>query len=430
MGYRWTGLGLALQLAAGLGAEDPLILKARQILRETPLVDGHNDLAEQLRDRFKNRLATVDLGADSGKLDPPMQTDLPRLRRGGVGGVFFSAYVPASVHGGAAVSYLFEQMDVIHRVVGRHPGALVLARTAGEVEAAHRSGQVAALIGIEGGHALGNSLAVLRQASLGGARYLTLTHVKHNDWADAALWPGVEDEPPRHHGLSPFGQEVVRELNRLGMLVDLSHTSVETMRAALRVTAAPVIFSHSGARAVCDHPRNVPDEVLRSLARNGGIVMVDFVPGFLTEAYREWDNRLAIPEWSRLEKLHPKDPVKVIQALNAWKKLHPPPQTSLRDVADHIDHVRKVAGIDAVGIGTDFEGSDDFPRGLEDTSCFPALLAELLRRGYTAEEVAKVAGKNLLRVLRQAEAVARRLQGERPPSEATLEGKNAPVREK
>ena len=400
--------------------------EVRRILRETPLVDGHNDLAEQLRDRVRNHLDSLDLAHDTGHLVPPMQTDIPRLRQGGVGGTFFAAFVPADLAGPAAVRFMFEQIDVLRRLPERYPADLALACSAADVRRIHRSGRIAVLIGVEGGHAIGNSLAVLRQAYQCGARYLTLTHVKTNDWADAALWHGVGEDTLRHGGLTRFGREVIREMNRLGMLVDLSHAAEPTMLAALEVSEAPVIFSHSSARALCDHPRDVPDDVLHRLAANGGIVMVSFGPGFTSEEYRAWDNGLAIPEWRRLETLYPGDDGRVAAEFAAWKKRHPSPPVPLARVADHIDHVRQVAGIDHVGIGTDFDGMDEFPVGLEDTSRFPALLAELRRRGYTANEVGKVAGGNILRVMREAERVAQRLQKARQPSDALIEDLDAP----
>jgi membrane dipeptidase len=400
--------------------EASLMADVRHVLERTPLIDGHNDLAEQLRDRVKNQLDSLDLAGDTGRLRPPMQTDIARLRRGGVGGVFFAAYVPFDLKGPPAVALMFEQIDVIRRVAARYPEALALATSAADVERIHRAGKIAALIGVEGGHAIGNSLAVLRQAYQGGARYLTLTHLKSNDWADAAIWPGVGADSLRHGGLTPFGREVIREMNRLGMLVDLSHTAEATMLAALETSEAPVIFSHSGARAVCDHPRNVPDEVLHRVAAKGGVVMVDFVPGFTTNEYRDWEGP-AWAEWQRLEKLHPDDRQAVTTEFETWKAQHPAPRVTLSQVADHIDHVRQVAGIDHVGIGTDFEGSEAFPVGLEDTSCYPALLAELLRRGYSTDAIAKVAGGNLLRVMRGAEEVARRLQKARGPADALID---------
>lgn len=409
-------------------AADPearLLARVRHILEGTPLIDGHNDLAEQLRGRVKNHLDSLDLARDTGRLVPPMETDIPRLRQGGVGGVFFAAYVPASLAGPAGVPVMFEQIDVIRRLASRYSADLTLAFSAADVERIHRSGRIAALIGVEGGHAIGNSLAVLRQAYGCGARYLTLTHLSSIDWADAAIWPGVNPDSVRHHGLTPFGREVIREMNRLGMLVDLSHTSDTTMLAALEVSAAPVIFSHSGARALCDHPRNVPDDILRRVAANGGIVMVDFVPGFVTNEYRDWEGP-AWAEWRRLEERYPEDSKQVEGEFRAWKTQHPSPRVTLAQVADHVDHVRQVAGIDHVGLGSDFEGSDAFPVGLEDTSRFPALLAELLRRGYSAEDVGKVAGANILRVMRQVEQVARRLQRTRPPSDARIEELDPP----
>ncbi len=401
-------------------AEPTRLARVARVLTRTPLIDGHNDLAEQLRDRVKNHLDSLDLAGDTGRLQPPMQTDIPRLRRGGVGGVFFAAYVPYSLEGPAAVALMLEQIDVVRRVAERYPRDLALATTAADVERIHRAGKIAALIGVEGGHAIGNSLAALRQAHESGARYLTLTHLKSNQWADAAIWPGVGEDSLRHGGLTRFGREVVREMNRLGMLVDLSHAADATVLAAMDVSEAPAIFSHSGARAVCDHPRNVPDSILRRVAADGGVVMVDFVPGFTTDAYRDWEGP-AWTEWQRLEKLHTDDHRAAAAEFEAWKAQHPAPRVTLADVADHLDHVRRVAGIDHVGIGTDFEGSEAFPVGLEDASCFPALLAELLRRGYTAGEVAKVAGGNLLRVMRQAEQVSRRLRKTRAASDALIE---------
>jgi membrane dipeptidase len=408
-------------------APDPALLeRAQEILRRTPLIDGHNDLADQLRDRFGNRLDRVDLEAGTDRLDPPMQTDLPRLRRGVAGGVFFAAYVPSELAGPAAIARMFEQIDVIRRVAERYPGALAPALTADDVERIHRDGKIAVLIGIEGGHAIGNSLAVLRQAQACGARYLTLTHLKSNDWADAAIWPLAGMDSLRHGGLTPFGREMIRELNRLGMLVDLSHTAEATMLAALEASEAPVIFSHAGARAVCDHPRNVPDRVLRRLADSGGVIMVDCVPGFTTNEFRAWDEP-SWAEWFRLEKLHPNDRKAVEAGYNAWKAAHPAPVVTVADVADHMDHIRRVAGAAHVGIGSDFDGAEEFPAGLEDVSRYPAMLAELLRRGWSDAEVEGVAGGNILRVLRQAETVARRLQQSRPASDARIEDLDGPA---
>jgi membrane dipeptidase len=305
------------------------------------------------------------------------------------------------------VQAVFEQIDVVHQMVARYPDTFELALTAADIERVHRQGRIACLIGMEGGHSINNSLAVLRMAYGLGARYMTLTHTKNTDWADAA------GDQPRHRGLTQFGEEVVREMNRLGMLVDLSHVTDETMRAALKVSQAPVIFSHSSVRALCNSPRNVPDDVLATTARKGGVVMICFLPGFLTER-----GRIAMAasdaEKERLRQLYPDNSPAFRKAMADWHREHPSPhEASLSDVADHIDHVRKVAGIDHVGIGSDFEGFDGAPEGLEDVSCYPALLAELMRRGYTREEIQKVAGLNLLRVFREVEKVSARMKREK-----------------
>ena len=373
----------------------------RQLLREVPLIDGHNDLPWQFRHRNK-AVADIDLSQDTSRLPEPLITDIPRLRAGGLGAQFWSVYVPTTPAGPAAVQAVLEQIDVVHQLVARYPGAFELALTAADIERIHRQGKIASLIGMEGGHSINNSLAVLRMTYALGARYLTLTHVKNTDWADAAF------DQPRHHGLTPFGESVVLEMNQLGMLVDLSHVTDETMRAALRVAKAPVIFSHSGARAVCDSPRNVPDDVLQSVRANGGIVMVCFLPGYLNNA-NSAHFALALAENERLEKLYPGDPDRAEREMVPWRKAHPAPPASLADVANHIDHIRKVAGIDHVGLGSDFEGFHGTVTGLEDVSKYPALLAELRSRGYTLDEIKKVAGLNLLRVLRQAETVSAQL---------------------
>ena len=369
-----VALLVVLAAAAGLQAQqgDDLLARARALHREVPLVDGHNDypwaLREHNAERDLNRL-------DIRVLQPTIHTDIPRLRQGGVGGQFWSVYVPTTLQGAAAVRTTLEQIDVVHRMVRKYPDTFELATTAVDVERIFKAGKIASLIGMEGGHAIDNSLATLRMLHGAGARYMTLTHSANVPWADSGT------DKPRHGGLSRFGEEVVREMNRLGMLVDLSHTSADTMLDALRVTEAPVIFSHSDARALNDHGRNVPDEVLRLLPRNGGIVMVTFVPGFLVRGGK----------------------------------------ASLADVANHMDHVRKVAGPDHVGIGSDFDGIEAVPAGLEDVSKYPALTAELLRRGWPEPDVRKALGLNILRVMRRAEDVAARLQQQREPSTATLE---------
>lgn len=379
----------------------------RKILRAVPLIDGHNDAPWQYRKRQAG-FDEVDLASDTSQLHPPMVTDLARLRAGGVGGQFWSVYIPTSLTNGDGIKAVLEQIDVVHRMVARYPETLELALTADDVVRIHRQGKIASLIGMEGGHSIGNSLAALRMTYQLGARYMTLTHTKNTDWADAA------GDEPQHHGLTPFGEEVVREMNRLGMLVDLSHVTDETMRAALKVTQAPVIFSHSSAWELCQHPRNVPDDVLKLTAANGGVVMVCFLPGYTVERERA-DMVARDTEEKRLEKLYPTGAKNVEAGLAVWRKSHPEPVAcSFVDVADHIDHIRKVAGIDHIGIGADFEGFHGPPNGLEDVSKYPNLLAELLRRGYSQTDIKKIAGLNVLGVMRVAEQVAARLR--RPSS--------------
>jgi membrane dipeptidase len=412
MSYSKLGAGILFMIAASGFAADSTsppkpdaatLAEVRQLLREVPLIDGHNDLPWQYRKR-SNDFSAIDLARGTSQLTPPLVTDIPRLRLGGLGAQFWSVYVPALPAGPPAVQAVFEQIDVVYRIVARYPDTFELALTADDIERIHRQGRIASLIGMEGGHAINNSLAVLRMAYQLGARYMTLTHTKNTDWADAA------GDRPKCHGLAPFGEEVVREMNRLGMMVDLSHVTDETMRAALRVSRAPVIFSHSSARALCDSPRDVPDDVLAATARNGGVVMVCFLPGYLTER-----GRIAMiardAQKERLLKLYPENSARFQKAMAAWRARHPSAhEASLADAADHIDHVRKVAGIDHVGIGSDFEGFAGAADGLEDVSCYPALLAELMRRGYTPGEIKKVAGLNLLRVFREVENVSARLR--------------------
>ncbi len=376
--------------------------KIRQLLHSVPLIDGHNDLAWQYRQR-SNDLAAINLAADTSRLKEPLVTDIPRLRAGSVGGQFWAVYVPPNLPGPAAVQATFEQIDVIYGFVARYPETFELAVSAADIERIHGQGKIASLIGIEGGHSINNSLAVLRATYKLGARYLTLTHTKNTDWADAA------GDEPQHHGLTSFGEDVIREMNRLGMMVDLAHVAEETMRAALKVSRAPVIFSHSSARALCDSPRNVSDDVLKLTAHNRGLVMVCFLPGYLTERGRA-AMAASDTEKDRLRKLHLGNPAAFEAGVAAWRQDHQGAnEASLSDVADHIDHIRKVAGIDHVGIGSDFEGFHGPPDGLEDVSKYPELLLELSRRGYTEEELKKLAGLNLLRVFREVEQVAARV---------------------
>lgn len=410
----WMAAALAALVVVAPATADEAMAVAREVLAATPLVDGHNDLPWQLRERFGNRLEGLDL-ADTSRLDRPLQTDLARLRAGGVGGQFWSVYVPVDLHGGEAVAAVLEQIDVVHRMVARYPDALELAWSADDVRRAHAAGRVASLLGAEGGHSIDDSLAVLRQLRRLGVRYMTLTHWHGTAWADAATAPATVN------GLSPFGVEVVREMNRLGMLVDLSHVSSATMHDALDASRAPVIFSHSGARAIDPHPRNVPDDVLARLPANGGVVMVNFGSIFVSPAYTSWWAEVKA-ERARLETLHPGDPTLVSATMDEWQKLHPAPPVTLDDLVRHIEHIRSVAGVDAVGLGSDYDGLASLPEGLEDVSGYPLLLAQLYRRGWSREDLAQLAGGNILRVMDAADAVARDLAAE-PPSEARLESK-------
>jgi membrane dipeptidase len=409
---RASALSLAMVVTVPLNGEDattPLLERARTLMRSTPLIDGHNDLPWELRTK---------VGYDIDKLDirlpqPKLQTDLARLRAGHVGGQFWSVYVPSRLDGKGAVTATLEQIDAVHELVRRYPDAFEIALTAGDIERIFRGGKVASLIGMEGGHAIDNSLAALRMFHRLGARYMTLTHSDNVAWADSGT------DSPRAGGLTRFGEAVVREMNRLGMLVDLSHVSPETMRHALRVSEAPVIFSHSSARALCDVPRNVPDEVLRLVRDHHGVVMVTFVPAFVSPevaaVWNRYEAQQKIWEKASLDEAARK------AAEETWRAANPMPTSTLSQVADHIDHVRRVAGIDHVGIGSDFDGIERGPQGLEDVSKFPDLVAELLRRGYGDEDVRRVIGGNVLRVMREAEAVSARLQQSRPPSVATIQ---------
>jgi membrane dipeptidase len=368
----------------------------RAMLSRFPLIDGHNDLPWELRDRYDSDPAAADL---TRRL-PDTQTDIPRLVEGGVGGQFWSVYVPAELAGDAAVTAVLEQIDIVHRMIDHYPARFQLALTAADVDAAFRAGRIASLLGAEGGHSIAGSLGVLRMLFSLGVRYLTLTHNSNVGWADSAT--DVTDTG----GLSDFGRSVVAEMNRLGMLVDLSHVSAATMHAALDVSAVPVIFSHSSARAVCDNPRNVPDDVLGRLAVNGGVCMVTFVPAFVSQECADWLADLKAEAVRR--GLDPRDLHLVQRIRPEWEAAHPLPQATLAQVADHIEHVRQVAGVEYVGLGGDFDGTPDVTVGLEDVSAYPALFAELLARGWTEPDCAALAGGNLLRVLRAAESFAAR----------------------
>lgn len=384
---------------------DAQLAEAHRILRETPIIDGHNDVPWEYR-KHADDINAIDLSKDTSKLNPPLVTDIPRMRAGEMGGQFWSVYIPATMSGSIAVHAVLEQIDVVHQMMARWPATFELARTANDIERIQRSGKIASLIGMEGGHSIDDSLAILRMTYQLGARYMTLTHTKNVSWADSA------NDEPKNHGLSKFGEDVVHEMNRLGMMVDLAHVSPETMRAAIKVSRAPVIFSHSCCRALCDNPRNVPDDILKQMPANGGIVMITFFPEFLTERANKYLTAKK-NERERLQKLYPDSTNQMELALKTWMAANPEPApTTLKDVADHIDYARKIAGIDYVGVGGDYEGFSGPPEGLEDVSCYPALMAELLHRGYNAEEIKKVAGKNLLRVFRQVEEVAAKIRQE------------------
>jgi membrane dipeptidase len=385
-----------------VAAQDYAVRVAR-VLKATPLIDGHNDWPEVLREREGEARWTLDLG-DLSRSKAVYNTDISRLRRGMVGAQFWSVWVSPDLPGTDQVEQTIEQIDLVRSLPDRYPATFVLARTVADVRRAHAAGKIACMIGVEGGGQIDGSLSVLRAYAALGAGYLTLTHTRAIEWADSAT------DDPTHNGLTDFGRKVVLELNRLGMLVDLSHVSEKTMRDALAVSKAPVIFSHSSARAIDDHPRNVSDAVLRLVARNGGLVMVNYAPPYVSEAYRRWSaessaekTRLNSPPYNGLDIGQPD---KAAADYAAWLQANPAPNVTLTEVADHIVHIAKVAGIDHVGIGSDFDGvGETLPKGLADVSTYPALLAELMRRGWSDKDVAKAAGGNVLRVMESAERV-------------------------
>jgi len=386
--------------------------RVEQVLLRTPLIDGHNDLPWEIRDRYKSDLSAIDLASDTRHLavgvdQTALMTDIPRLRAGHVGAQFWSVWVPVDVQGFQAVQMTLEQIDLVKRMSARYPTDFAMAYAAADIRLIHKSHKIASLIGIEGGHQINGSLAVLRQMYDAGARYMTLTHTTNTPWADSAT------DTPVHNGLTPFGIEVVKEMNRLGMLVDLSHVSPDTMRAALAASQAPVIFSHSSARALDDHPRNVSDDILRALAANGGVVMVNFAPAYVSTARNHWQADRAA-EQTRFNSppyagLYIGQPDRAKAALAQWDAQHPRPIATLAQVADHIEHIRQVAGVDHVGIGSDFDGIPDAPVGLEGVDRYPALLEELMRRGWSDADIAKLAGENLLRTMAAAEQVSLKL---------------------
>lgn len=391
--------------------------RVQRLLRTTPVIDGHNDLPWALREGFGNDPHAVDLTAN---LDAStvLHTDIPRLRAGGVGGQFWSVYVPASLSPADAAVATFEQIDTVKRLVAAHPDVFELATTAADIERIQRRGRIASLIGMEGGYSIDDSLGLLREFHASGARYITLTHSRTTSWADSAT------DAPKWGGLNPFGEDVVREMNRLGMMVDLSHVSEETMLDAMRVSEAPVIFSHSSARAVTGHARNVPDSVLRLLPEDGGVVMVTFVPSFVSEAVRAWGAANAAEE-ARLKSLNPGDPMAVTAGIVEWQSAHTVPHATVADVVAHIQHVRDVAGIDHVGLGGDFDGVDALPDGIDGVDAYPRILAALMADGWTEADIRKLAGENILRVMRAVEAVAASKADARP-SLARLTAEAAP----
>jgi membrane dipeptidase len=402
---------LLLAVAACAPAPAPdgsSIDRARRILTEVPLIDGHNDLPWEVRRKYDLDWDRLDIAEPQ----PQLMTDIPRLRAGGVGAVFWSTYSPSSFEGRIAARAGFEENDVVHRMIARYPETFELALTAADIERIFADGKIGSLIGLEGGHMIENSLGLLRAFFRDGVRYMTLTHSRNTDWADAAT------DDAEHDGLTAFGEEVVREMNRLGMMVDISHASDATMMDVLRVTEAPVIYSHSSSRHFTPHRRNVPDEIAAMTADNGGLIMVNYVASFTY-----------LPAWERSQRRRAHedalelrfDEATVEDSLDAWDEANPVIPSTLSVIADHIEHLRDVAGVDHVGIGSDLDGIDTPPEGLEDASTFPALVAELLDRGWNEEDVKKVVGLNALRVMRAVEATAARLQQERSPSVAQIE---------
>ncbi|MFJ3281664.1 dipeptidase [Streptomyces halstedii] len=391
--------------------------RARLLLADHPVVDGHNDLPWALREQVGYDLDARDIAVDQSAA---LHTDIPRLRAGGVGAQFWSVYVATELTGDDAVSATLEQIDVVAELLARHPADLRRALTADDMERARAEGRIASLMGAEGGHSINNSLGTLRALYTLGVRYMTLTHNDNTDWADSAT------DAPGVGGLSEFGREVVREMNRVGMLVDLSHVAATTMRDALATSVAPVIFSHSSARAVCDHPRNIPDDVLRMLAANGGVAMATFVPKFVLPEAVEWT--LAADRNMREHGLHHLDTTPAAMRVHAdFEAAHPRPVATVATIADHLGHLREMAGIDHIGIGGDYDGTAFLPAGLEDVSGYPNLIAELLSRGWSDADLAKLTWQNAVRVLRDAEAVSRELSAVRGPSHATIEALDGPA---
>ncbi|MBL0165537.1 MAG: dipeptidase [Xanthomonadales bacterium] len=417
-------MGVAQAKSPAAATDADLLARVERVLAKTPLIDGHNDLPWEIR----TREGGVDLNVDHSKMPAPadapkdyvgLMTDIPRLRAGHLGAQFWSVWIPATTTGPEAIKTTIEQIDIVKNMAAQYPQAFQMAYTADDIVRIHKAGRVASLIGIEGGHQIDNSMATLRQMYALGARYMTLTHTLNNDWADSAT------ADPQHDGLTTFGRAVVGEMNRLGMMVDLSHVSPKTMKDAIAASRSPVMFSHSGARGLIDHPRDVPDDVLLLVAQNHGIVMVNFYPGYISQERARWDSDHAA-EATRYNSppyvgLYIGQPERAAAAMAEWERLHPPPSVKLAEVADHLDYIRKIAGVESVGIGSDFDGIPITPDGLDGVDKYPALLVELARRGWTDADLAAVAGGNMLRVMRANEAVARKLQATEAPSMAKIE---------
>jgi membrane dipeptidase len=408
------GVSAALLPFQVQAAESDAALQKRveRVLARTPVIDGHNDMPWQLRENYGDKALEIDLRKDTRQLAKPLHTDIARLRQGHVGGQFWSVWIPAEIKGPEAIRTTLEQIDLVYNLAARYPDAFEIARTAADVRRIQRSGKIASLMGVEGGHQIDNSLATLRQYHQLGVGYMTLTHTLTIDWADSAT------DTARHGGLTAFGKDVVREMNRLGMLVDISHVSPAVMRDALAVSRAPVIFSHSTARALVDHPRNVDDETLKAVAKNGGVVMVDFVPFYASARVARYQADLAA-EKTRFNAppyngLYIGQPERAEAALNAWKAEHPEPKSTLAEIADHIDHIAKVASHDNVGLGSDFDGIPSTPEGLPGVEAYPAIFVELAKRGWSDTDLAKLAGGNILRAMEGAERVAQELKGQAP----------------
>ncbi len=401
---------IALASAATAQTDDANLRRARELLRTTPLIDSHNDLPWVIREKGTppRDVESYDIAGKG-----PFDTDIPRLRAGGIGAQFWSVYVPSTLSPFEAMRAQLEQIDIARRIIAKYPADLGLATSLSEIKSEMGRGRIASLIGMEGGHTIGNSLGALRAFYDLGARYMTLTHFNSNDWADAAT------DSARHGGLTPFGKEVVREMNRMGMMVDISHVSPTVMSQVLTLSEAPVIFSHSSARALTDHVRNVPDSILARMKSNGGVVMVNFVTAFVSEPYRRWIGDV-LPTLALASSDSAAD--RILREHRARRG--PAPRATVKDLADHVEHIRRVAGIDHVGIGADFYGAvgdENQVQGLEDVSKYPVLFAELIRRGWSDADLRKLAGENMLRVLGEVETVSARVRKERPPSNATIE---------